>query len=936
MVFKSAPEGKNKYRVGLTNIMTGDNSKESPKGSDEGLERRKLAGKTASDKTEAPSSPSAGATEQAEASKILSEAANKTPAEAQSTPIQGLVAMQGILDTSTGASAETSGIQGDVPAEPKPIKTPDDMYERMFDSNRGQGTKADFHGEGKSQFNIGAQFWDEVPAEKQLKSASEKTGAEKTDKVANADNKLAADIKDSQDVTIISDMSNAHVPLNTKKVVLHVSTSESVYKEPTAKEIALPKTSKAEKTGKDVLPKVAAGNETKEQPVEFTTNAIAAKDATVAKYIAQKASDMRAPIANASDTRIPITELDADKGLGSGSGRAVDQSGRTIGHWFDSGRKMVMSISIDVAPKSETAPDSSDSTKPATKAPQIASSTTKQPATFKNPTVVKENFSPGDSPSDSSTYTQPLAKIDTSLDQKTTLPEVSSSFAPKTDAPISPLPIEQPVENVVDKKDVVAQAPVLSSSDTSRAADNINKAVASVQEHADTSHPVGSALVQKASAIQRDLHDVVSSSGIKQEKAMNSLDESVQGYNKFLQSNGATKEIADKVKISMTDIEILKSVVAGSVENTRGGEIGSSKLALSLEGLPALRDQAHANLLKTINLIEQAKDQNLISRLFQTAMVLSLAANRDYSAAYADISAATLSRAIADSSSTISYVVPTDSSLRMDFNPERDTLSVSQESRSGATPVSVSQANAQATTTDGQSVRLDNAVNLVFGALTFNAGTQESVEALARIVEERAETQRLYQELPDWMKEKGFRIALSPGTPPPVELTSKQVAAFIPRIRGSAIGDARIVAPTFKPLSTLGDRHTLVGQLQGIPRVLGGFDAVSLAQYNHLMQLLQTTEDKAVAKTTAQSVATQPDNLLRRYPFLGPNNPRHQSALYARPDSGVDFGPSFSQVSSSAATATAAPVVASAALQEPPAGQTTSTSIPTPNQDEET
>ncbi len=913
--------------------MTGDNSKESPKGSDEGLERRKLAGKVASDKSEAISQPDANAKEQAEASKILSEAANKNPQEPESKPMPELVAMQGVLDTSVG-TAEPVGDKlagNDTTAAgdgPRPIKTPDDMYERMFDSNRSQESKDTWQDEGKTKFTIGAQFWKEVPAKEQSLEA-------KTSKIAPVDSKTAEDAKakmaaaDSsvKDAIIISDMTNAHVPLNTEKVVLHVSARESVYKEPVAKE-SLPHT--IAKKEKETLPKIAQVKEGKDKATQEVAQ-------SPARDVGKRASDVTAPIAKVNDTRAPVSELNLATDNSSGSGRAIDKSGNTIGYWYGNGQKLVMSLSVEVSLKSNTPADATDKSKPAAKGPQIASTATTPTSTGK-PSSVKESFAPPDTTNISTREVTTAQPSDTrqipAAAQTGTQQSNEIAAKPNADVHNRPVDIKQTTEKVI-KQDVAEQPTrMVADAHIDKAGENIRKAIAPVQEHADTKHPLGTVLTQKASAVQRDVHDVLSSKGAKQEKAVTALESSVKDYNKFLESNKATAQVADKLKVSTADVDVLRSAVnAGRLESPQNNEIQQSKLASSIDGLYALRDQAHANLLKTIDLIEQSKDQNLISRLFQTAMMLSFATNRDLStAAYADISAATLSRAISDSSSTISHPAVSDIAAKMDFAPDRDTFTVSQESRSGATPINVSQANAQAQTTDGQAVRLDNAVDPVFGALALNAGTYQSYETLTRMIEERAETQRLYQELPDWMKEKGFRIALSPGTPPPAESTNKPVVAFVQRIRGVAAGDARIVAPTFKPLSTLGDRHTLTGQLQGIPRVLGGFDAVSLAQYNHLMQLLQTADDKSAAKaakTQGVAVATQPDNLLKLYPFLGPGNQRHQSALFAKPDSRVDFGPSYSQASGPAATVA---VVASATGQEPPAAKNTLAA----NQDEET
>lgn len=833
--------------------MTGDHSKESnPKGSDESLEQRKLAGKSGSDKTEAVAKP-----EQAEASAILSEAGNKNPQEQQSTPVKGLVAMQGILDPGIESTptevdkmaANKASVDGD--AGTRPIKTPDDMYERMFDNNRTQGQQEELYAKGQNKFSIGAQFWDELPAEKQVKEVQNKT------------NVL------SNDTTIVSDMNNAHVPFDTKsKVVLHISTSESVYKEATAKKT-------------EIQPIAAKGKES--------------KDATIAKQIVPKSIEVPKQIVKATDTKQEIAQV-LSKDAPSGHGQAIDQTGKTFGYWFG-GRKLAMSISIETNVKEANQEETQKSeTTTVAKPLQSTSSITKTTPSQINTNSTRENFAP---------------------------PDIATQLWLKETTAHQPADNRQMSETVRQKQDVLAQVPAeVSHVEPARAIENITKALAPIQEQADTTNPLGALLVRKASVVQRDVQDVISSQGTKQEKALHSLERSVKDYNNLLESNKVTVAFADKLKISSTDVDALKSSLdVGRLPTSKVGD-ESSKLASTVIGLSALRDQAHASLVKTIDLVEQSKGHNLIPRLFQTAMVLSLATSRDLSSpVYTHTSAATFNRTTAD--------LPAN---RIDFAPGRDTLTVSQESRAGATPLNVAQTNAQAITQDGQSVRMDNAVNPVFSAVALNAGTKETYETFVRLVEERVEAQRLYQDLPDWMKGKGFRIALSPGAPPAAESASKLVVATtLPWIRGAGSGDARIVAPTFKPLSTLGDRHTLTGQMQGIPRILGGFDAVSLAQYNHLMQLLQTTDEKTAVKTAKGQgvvVGSQPDNLVRRYPFLVANHAQRQSALFAKPDSGVEMA----QAATAMATVSAGPVVVSATgQQEPPASQPS----PSSNQDEE-
>lgn len=832
--------------------MTGDNNKESnPKGSDESLEQRKLAGKSGSDKTEAVGKP-----EQVEASAILSEAANKNPQEQPAAPLKGLVAMQGVLDPGLGAPATEADktVENKVPVDgevvTKPIKTPDDMYERMFDNNRSQG---------QTKFSLGAEFWNEVPAEKQVKEVQNQADAK------------------GDSTTIVSDMNNAHVPFGTKsKVVLHINTSESIYKEAPIK-------------ATEKQPIIAKAKESKDTQT---------KDTTIAKQDVPKAIDFPKQIAKATDAKPEIAQNLSFDVSSSGTGRAIDQTGKTIGHWFNGGQKLVMSLSIDVNLKDANQKETQKNETATTAKPlQAASNTTNTTRT------TAESFVPPDIAGPLTDQPKQTAYV--SLSETTQIAQTAN-------------------EVVRQQKDVLANASAeVSHVEPARAIENITKVLAPVQEQTDTTHPLGAALVQKASAVQRDVQDVISAKGAKQEQAVQSLERSVKDYNNLLESNKVTVALADKLKISSTDVDALKSSVdAGRLSTAKIGD-ESSKLASTAIGLSTLRDQAHDSLVKTIDRIEQSKDHDLIPRLFQTAMVLSLATSRDLSSpVYSNIPAATFNRTVAADAS----------SPRIDFAPDRDTLTVSQDSRAGATPMNAAQTNAQAITQDGQSVRLDNAVNPVFSAIAFNAGTKETNETFVRLVEERVEAQRLYQELPDWMKEKGFRIALSPGAPPPAESTSKPaIAATLPWIRGAGQGDARIVAPTFKPLSILGDRHTLTGPMQGIPKVLGGFDAISLAQYNHLMQLLQTTEERVTAKTAkgqGVAVGSQSDNLVRRYPFLVASHAQRQSALYAKPDAGVELTQS---ATAATATVSADPVVASAAgQQEPPASQSSPSS-----QDEE-
>jgi|GEM_PF-3950380 len=949
--------------------MTADKSKESPKGSDESLERQKRGRLEGTDKADVTAKSDAGSKEQAEASVILSQAANKNPLEPE-VKIQPLVAMQGVMDTSGDTTPGTVGKAADADqpvTDTKPIKTPDDMYERMFDSNRDNDDKTSWQSEGKNQFKLGTQFWEELPAEKQVKLAQNSQDAKAVQAEPKAlsvpvgrDSQTPSGNQGGKDTINVSDMNNAHVPIDTKnQVVLHINASESVYKTPPEQETRKRETQKPE-TQKQVAqkPDTGARSIAKEEIVPQETLKIAFDNAKPLglKNDAPKVSDVHIPVAKTNDAVALVAETNLNNNVTQSSGTTLDSDGKTIGHWYKSGNKFVATLTMDGTDTAESKTAVTDKTKPTQKSSPITASFSSNIAT-RNPSAgIKESFAPPETvlniaaePSAVEPLKQPRNIVASNLPSSdVVVPQAESKTVPNvsqqpvdvvtranTDTNYTMPKVEPLAEKIAVPKELVAHAPTSSPhAEVARAAENISKSVAPVQEHADSNHPLGTALVQKASIVQRDVQDVVSSQGAKQEKAIVSLENSVKNYNKLVESNPATAAIADKLRIASADVDSLKAVFQSDRLESTKDNAEQSKLATKVDGLFALRDQAHANFQKTIDLIEQSKDQNLIGRLFQSAMILSLASNKDLSSpAFADISAAALVRAITDSTSVISFTHPADKSI--DFAPDSQTLAVSQESRSGAAPISPSQTNAQANTPDGQAVRLDNAVNPVFSAIAFNAGTNESYEELARLVEERVENQRLYQELPDWMKEKGFRISLSPGTPSSGESSFKATIAFAPRIRGAAIGDARIVAPTFKTLPSLGDRHTLTGQLQGISRVLGGFDAVSLAQYNHLMQLLQTTEDKALAKVdrSASGQSVQQDKLLMRYPFLAQANQSRSSALLARPDSGVDFGPAFSQGSPSATATAASPILASAAgQQEPPAGQ-----VSTPaNQDEET
>lgn len=854
--------------------MSGDNSKESPKGSDESLERQ-LAGK-APDKTLEP----VAAKEEQDAKTKLSEAANTT--------LPKLVAMEGILDTGVPTDAKEPNSSAAKAADPepetKPIKTSDDMYERMFDSSLVQLDKK----EETMSFKLKAEVWAKPEPEEPVKQGKKKVepvlqekivvnsesptadvnAASAASKMAVPEEKADASTVSSSETTILTYMGDAHVPANTKnKVALHITVSESQsmaqvlpdveFAQEPIKQLAVKENAKPE------LLQATEPKLTEKQPIERK-----AENETIAK---------------AGDTnKLPL------------SGKAVDSDGRTLGYWFDGGRKLVMSVSFDTIAQKEPGNTAVEKlrypvqTDPVNRSESPASSN-KLAHNETQIRTTKESFAP---------TTQPGPRVEQQkLVTRSTAPEPVGMSRQTNESYVTSIPVDKPAavdysSRLAQQKDVRESfQPRIASPEANRAVVNISKAIVPVQEHSDTSHPLGAALVQKASSVQRDVQDVVSTRGAKQVAAMSSLESSVKDYNKLVESNRATASIADKLKISTNDVNALKNAFDLVEPQAIAKTIEATKLSTTVEGLSALRDQAHTSLLKTIELIDQTKDQTLLTRLFQTAMILSLATNRDLAAInYTDISTLTLHRAIADSSDTVSYVSSSGTILkRMDFAPERDGLAISQDD---------AQVNAQTVGENGQVVRLDNAVNPVFAAVALSGGTAETYAAMAKQVEEREENQRLYQELPGWMKEKGFRIALSPGTPPPAE--SSKVIVSMPRVRGPImIGDARIVSPTFTPLSTLGDRHTLTGQLQGLPRVLGGFDAVSLARYNAV---------------------------LKRYPFLASDDQRRQSALFIKPDRGVAFQ----------ATATAQTVVvASATAQEPQAGPNAGQSGQS-NQDEET
>ncbi len=894
--------------------MTGDNSRETPKGSDEGLERRKAA-PAGSDKQELTSKADAGTKEQTEASQILSQAANATTNDSNAlkselppkTELKGLVAMQGVLD----------------PAGESPIKTGDDMYERMFNSSR----------ETKAETGIGEQFWNELPAEKQVKTIDEKietksskstdgkiflqtgitesvyekpepsvkelptketkivtqskevmpakeatpvkenapakettiakeTTLDKAIKPANEvinakEPTITGKVAEVKETTVISDEKNAHVPFNTEnKVVLQISATESVYKTP-AVVGELPKT------------KIAKDDHVKPLIVE---KPIGKGDVPFPPQI----SDVKMPVAN--------------------SGTAIDAGGHTIGHWFDGGKKLVINLTIDATPTKDTP-------RPKSTTPVTRPSTDLR-SDYPSPGVIAD--AKADTPSKPATPPRTISSIPsapTNISSTRTFEPPSETQPPPrqttdvriADTPVTPIVTDRPVEKPAQSKDVmpdvVAKTPE-PNHDVARAVDSITRAVAPVQQHADNNHPLGAALVQKASIVQRDVHDAITGKGAQQDKAIASLDTSVKDYNKLVETNKATAPIADKLKISVADVSVVKSAVEFQCLENAKTTASQFVLSTKIDNLYTMRDLAHANLLKTIDLIEQSKDADTTARLVQTAMILSLATNRDLSShLYTDISAATLYRAISDSTVAISYVYPPERSPKIDFAPEREAL-------------------AKAETNEGQSVRLDNPVNPIFAAVTMNAGVNESKQEFAKVVEERAENQRI-EKLPDWMKPFGHRVLLSPDTVSSPE--TSRVIAFVQRTRTHLADDARIVSPTFKPLSTLGNRHTLAGRMPGIPGILGGFDAVSLAQYNHLMQLLHTAED------------AQQAILLKRYPYLANDVQKRQSALFVRPDSRVDFGPGYSLSSTSTATASG--------QQEPPStggGQGSQ-----PNQDEE-
>lgn len=901
--------------------MTGDNSAEKPKGSDEGLERQKAA-LAGSDKPELMSKADAPTKEQTEASQILSEAANATSESnapkgelPSKMELKGLVAMQGVLD----------------PAGESPIKTGDDMYERMFDSSR----------ETKAASGIGEQFWNELPAEKQVKSVEEKIetkSSKSTDgkvflqtgitesvyqkpetavsessvketkivsdvappkevvfasettppkefisakeaapaitiakeasadkattpvnEVANAQETTAKEASSDKAITpvnevanakettvtskvaevketmVVSDEKNAHVPFNTEsKVVLQISASESVYKTPPAADV----------------PKTKIVNDDHAKPL------------VVEKPIGK--GDVHFP-PQIADVKIPVAN----------GGTAVDAGGHTIGHWFDGGKKLVINLTIDATPTKKTPLPKSPS-------PSVRPSTDLR-GDYPSPGVIADMKA--DTPSKGKPVNIPTTLLSTrSFEPPTSEPQPlarQTSDVRINETPAAPTvtatdrQIEKPAQSKDVTRDVVAEAPQPQPKhDVARAVDNIAKAIAPVQNHADNNHPLGAVLVQKASIVQRDVQDAVGGKGAKQDKAIASLDTSVKDYNKLVETNKATAPIADKLKIADADVAVVKSAAESQcLENVKTTEL-QFELSTKIDNLYTMRDLAHGNLLRTIDLIEKSKDTVTIARLVQTVMILSLATNRDLSShLYTDISAATLHRAISDSTVAISYVYPSERLPKMDFAPEREAL-------------------VQAETNERQSVRLDYPVNPIFAAVTMNAGINESKQAMAKLVEERAEIQRL-EALPDWMKPFGYRVLLSPGAVSSPE--AGKLIVFAPRTRTNLADDARIVSPTFKPLSTLGDRHTLTGRMQGIPGILGGFDAVSLAQYNHLMQLLHSAED------------SQQANLLKRYPYLANDVQKRQSALFVRPDSRVDFG---------AAPANA--IVGSSAQQEPP------------------
>lgn len=918
--------------------MSSDSSKESPKRSDESRERQ-LA-----QTPEKPLEPLASKEhEQEEAKTKLSQAAN--------TKLPELVAMQGILDTT---DADSKSAAKDAPGEPetKPIKTPADMYDRIVDSSLGQPEKK----EQTMAFQLKAEVWAKPDNEEPVKTKKKaepnaaekladsnkqspvkdeirvldttemtKTATESTE--SKTEVKIAANtavqsislpdslpttsmldnLQDSTvgptDTTILTDMNNARVAAKTEKVALHITVSES-------------------NMSQAILPSVEIANEpTKKPSVKETLKP------AVSKPIIEQQKERKL------ETEAIAKGGDALKKIPA-SGKAVDGDGKTIGYWFDGGRKLVMSVSIEATPQNENTSKPIENLKQSVSSAQIASVS---PASFKKLTQddphirqAKENFAP---------KTQPSAPIEEQkLSTRAIAPEPvvvnrqandrQSNNRQYNERYVMALPDDKPAgidysTRLAQQKDVRETfQPRIASLEASKAVENITKSVARVQAHADTSNPLSVALVQKASVVQRDVHDVVSNQGAKQVVAMTSLEGSVKDYNKLVESNKATSAIADKLKISATDVEVLKKAFdVGRTENV-AKSAEPTKLSTTVEGLFELRDQAHASLLKTIGLIEQIKDQTLVEGLFQTAMILSLATNRDLAAInYVDISAAVLNRALSDTSDIIGYVSSIDKTRGLDFTPERTSITASQEDRPGATSTSLAQA-----------VRLDSTDDPIFAAIALNAGTAESNLAMVKAAEER-EFQRRDVELFDWMKGKGFRVPLSPGKPPLAEST-KVAAVYVPRIRGVGTDDARIVAPTFKPLSTLGG-HTLTGQMRGLARVLGGFDAVSLAQYNHLMQLLQTTEEKAAARIASiQGVAPASSNaLFSRYPFLGSDNQRRQSAL-AKPDSAVDFGSSYSQGASQATAMAQTTVVASATTQEPPAGPSTNQTGQT-NQDEE-
>ncbi len=149
--------------------------------------------------------------------------------------------------------------------------------------------------------------------------------------------------------------------------------------------------------------------------------------------------------------------------------------------------------------------------------------------------------------------------------------------------------------------------------------------------------------------------------------------------------------------------------------------------------------------------------------------------------------------------------------------------------------------------------------------------------------EEVREQEKFHRQLPDWMYDLGFRAGLY--SPP--NLTAGALMSPVyqgaRRVRFAPSDQAttkftRIVAPSFSQALKAAERgHGLRGPSHGVSGVLGGFDAVTVDQYQEIIGKVPALYGGSNRWPAANDDLSR-EVMFRRYPFLTQDG-RRQSAL---------------------------------------------------------